>query len=239
MDGNPEMWMQSIIRNPACISLEVAPIFDLNLSEYISDSVQSNLKKAILEYCDKLVKEGKMTNCDPLEGDDSEPKPRTWSGWSNDNSVYNYAKGIEHPEQVCDEGQYIKSIRWKEWAGYGLVDFQMKCSNSDQWMEPAIGNFNHNGMWVTQGTWNKDLSCPGLGFGKIIGMEQTIGLIKGLVNVQASCAHSSAQVEMTSNDQVGDEFNPDLSCEEGQQIVGLQIREELYHGIIGFRVLCA
>ena len=141
-DGKPESWMQSIIESPAPVSMEVAPIFDLYLAEHISPTVQKNLKEATLAYCAKLVEEGKLRSCDPPKEDKPFPKPRVWSEWSNDNLAYSAGMGIEFPVQECDEGQFIESMRWKEWNGYGLVDFQMKCSGSDGWMDPAVGNLN-------------------------------------------------------------------------------------------------
>ena len=80
------------------------------------------------------------------------------------------------------------------------------------------------------------MTCPKSGFRQATGREQPIGL-KGIVNVQAFCTDS--QLEQTSNDNMSGSYNPDLACRQGQQLVGVQVREEIYHGIINFRVECA
>ena len=80
------------------------------------------------------------------------------------------------------------------------------------------------------------MSCGEDGFRQVTGREQPIGL-KGIVNVQAFCVNS--YIEWTSNDNLAGKYNPDLECRNNQQVVGIQVREEIYHGIINFKIECA
>ena len=47
-----------------------------------------------------------------------------------------------------------------------------------------------------------------------------------------------SDVILASNDDFGGKDNPFLECPEGYKVVGVQVREEIYHGLIDFRVRC-
>lgn len=96
-----------------------------------------------------MVEEGKLTTCELPEDDPPFPKPRHWTDWSNDNNDYSAGMGLDFPVQECPEGEFIESMAWKAWSGYGLVDFKMKCSGSSSWTEPAVGDYDHHGIIFT------------------------------------------------------------------------------------------
>merc|ERR1711890_192352 len=97
------------------------------------------------------------------------------------------------------------------------------------WWSNNNEGYNHGGAWVNQGTWNAAMQCKENGFRQMTGREESHGL-KGIVNVQAFCHNE--ELEMTSNDNMDGEYNPDLKCRNGGKAVGIQVREEIYHGII-------
>ena len=120
-------------------------------------------------------------------------------------------------------------MQWKyQGATYGLMDFRMKCSGEDSaWTDPVIGNDN--------GAWDEVMDCSGSGFRLTTGREE---FWAGIVNVRAKCV--GMETEMTSNEDLRGNYNPDLECWLfGQQVVGIQIKKETHHGITNFRILCA
>ena len=119
-------------------------------------------------------------------------------------------------------------IYWKHWPSpLGTLKIKEK-------FHPD--NFLYTGIWVNKGEWDSPMDCGSKGFRLIRGREQPIGL-KGIVNVQGFC--SDSYTEITSNNDMSGDYNPELECFPNQQVVGVQVKEEIYHGLINFKVLCA
>ena len=47
-----------------------------------------------------------------------------------------------------------------------------------------------------------------------------------------------SDVILASNDDFGGKDNPPLECPEGYKVVGVQVTEKIYRGLIDFRVRC-
>ena len=129
--------------------------------------------------------------------------------------------------QECAEGQYVEKMQWRyQGQTYGLMDFRLKCSDSS-WSDPVIGN--------NDGIWDPEMDCSETGFRIVTGREDGW---PGIVNVRAFCLNT--ETEITSNNDMRGEYNPDLECRlTGQQAVGVQVNKETHHGINNFRILCA
>ena len=127
----------------------------------------------------------------------------------------------------CPEGQFVEKMDWKyQGSTYGLMDFKMKCSGEDEWRDPAIGNDN--------GEWDGIMDCDS-GFRLVTGREEYWA---GIVNVRVKCV--GMETQMLSNDDMRGNWNLDLEGRnDGQQIVGVQVRKETHHGIVNFRILWA
>ena len=67
----------------------------------------------------------------------------------------------------------MTDMQWRE-DSRGLVDFRMKCSDSKDWKDAAIG--------TSHGTWDGAMSCRELGFRQITGREHR-SASHGIVNV--------------------------------------------------------
>ena len=224
--------MQKTIEEPNTLNLDLVPIYNLiGLRQYVSSTVLDNLKQALDGYCPTLLSEGKIESCEAPPPDPPLPKPRVWSHWSNDNDGYS-GHGKEYPVEECPEGEFLSGMQWKEQDHYGILDVKIACSGNNEWREPIVGRYDHN----HHGEWNKPMICGDKGFRQITGREQS-HLSYGIVNVQAFCLNT--ETEMTSNDNMGGEYNKDLYCRNGGQVVGIQVMKQTNHGIINFKVLCA
>jgi len=220
-DGSALTWADNTFDEPNVLSITLERIDTLYLEEYVSSAVVTNLGKALDEYCDALVSEGVLKDCNLPPPDPPAPKPRIWSHWSN------FGEGTDYKAQECPEYQYVEKIRWKyQGHTYGMIDFKMKCSGEIFWRLPAVGNHD--------GAWDPIMDCKEEGFKQLTGREDDTWA--GIVNVEGKCVGST--VTMNSNDDYRGEYNRDLVCNQGQ-MVGMQVRQKTHHGLTNFRILCA
>jgi len=219
-DGSSLTWANTIIEEPQVLSVTLERLDTLDLGEYVSSAVVTNLGKFLDEYCEALVAEGALQDCNLLTPDPPIPNPRIWSHWSN------FGEGTDYKAQECPELQYVEQIKWKyQGHTYGLIDFQMKCSGKILWESPAVGNHD--------GAWDPVMRCKDEGFKQLTGREDDTWA--GLVNMEAKCVGDTTS--MSSNDDYRGESNRDLVCKHGR-VVGLQVRQKTHHGLTNFRVLC-
>ena len=84
----------------------MSPITSLDLTEYASLEIQTNLALAMDEYCQELKDEGRISSCDELSDDPPFPNPRRWTSWSNDN-----LNGNSGYTKECPENQFLSGIQ--------------------------------------------------------------------------------------------------------------------------------
>lgn len=233
---NMDEWITGSIEEPQPIKTNLVPLYDLYLYDYINDSVLANLKKAIDEYCPKLLENGELETCDELPEDPPLPKPRHYTKWSTDNHAYSAGMGIEWPVLECPEGDWIEAIQWfEDQHHHGITDVRIKCAKVDEWSDPSVGDYDHGGLWHGDGDWNHAVTCKD-GFGQLVAKDEYVGL-RGVVNVKHWCFNSQVEIETTETS--WGKYKRELPCGENQQVVGVQIREEVYHGVIDLRIKCA
>lgn len=190
------------------------------LDESILSSRQQGLKAAIDGYCQKLLKDGKLSSCDGPPADQP-MEMRTNLGWSTENF-----RGFSNGMKQCPHSEHVTGIQWREQDGYGLVDLQVTCSDGTRWR--STGNNN--------GWWNTALTCPG-GFSKVQGRSQW-GY--GIINFRAYCLHDT--IEQDSNGQYGGGslWEHETPCPEWVPVVvGFETQENPGHGIINFHPRCS
>ena len=93
-DGNSLTWANTIIEEPQVLSVTLERLDTLDLGEYVSSAVVNNLGKFLDEYCEALVAEGALQDCNLLPPDPPAPSPRIWSHWSN------FGEGSDYKAQV-------------------------------------------------------------------------------------------------------------------------------------------
>ena len=93
-DGNSLTWANTEIEEPQVLTVNLERLDSLYLEEYVSSAVVKNLGRFLDEYCEALVAEGALKDCNVLPPDPPAPTPRIWSHWSN------FGEGSDYKAQV-------------------------------------------------------------------------------------------------------------------------------------------
>jgi len=226
-DNKPATWARDSKSAPAPMTLTLTSIVNLLDDRHgvnVSDAVKANMQKALDEYCNYLHEQNEVASCSAPAPDPPFPDPplkRTWYDWSTKNP-----NGILNEVKECSEGEYVTIMTWRQQMAHGFVDLVFSCSDGSSYRMTNNDN----------GSWNDAMPCEGdkLGF-KQISVEQQTNY--GVINCESYCMYDVTP--MTSNSNWDGLWYSPKSCEEGQNIVGVQTREHSCYGIIDFRFECA